>query len=95
MLSVLTLGPSAPVEQGRNASALQFSDALCSSAALAVAGVLFSLASERGLHGYLLVLVLGAMLAALGAMLGRRAFAQPRKPKPAGLQGRTGGTLRP
>ena len=78
MLSVLTLGLSAPAEQGRNASALQLSDALCSSAALAVAGVLFSLAGERGPHGYVLVLALAAVLAVVGALLGRRAFAQPR-----------------
>lgn len=72
MLSVLTLRSSAPHEQGGNASALQLSDALCSSAALAVAGALFALAGERG--GYGLVLILAAALALTGALLARRAF---------------------
>ena len=49
MLSVLTLSLSAPAEQGGNASALQLSDALCSSAALAVAGALFGLVGHGGL----------------------------------------------
>lgn len=75
MLSVLTLSLSAPAEQGHNASALQLSDALCSSAALAVAGVLFNLAGDRGLLGYVLVLALAVSLALMGALLGRRAFA--------------------
>ncbi len=74
MLSVLTLSLSAPTEQGHNASALQLSDALCSSAALAVAGALFNLAGDRGPEGYALVLALAASLALMGALLGRRAF---------------------
>jgi MFS family permease len=72
MLSVLTLRKSAPDEQGGNASALQLSDALCSSAVLAVAGALFALAGERG--GYGLVLLLAAVVALTGALLARRAF---------------------
>ena len=75
MLSVLTLSLSAPSEQGHNASALQLSDALCSSAALAVAGALFNLAGDRGPQGYVLVLALAASLALVAALLGRRAFA--------------------
>jgi MFS family permease len=72
MLSVLTLQLSPPAEQGRHASALQLSDALCSSAALAVAGALFAAA---GAHGFLGVLVLSGALALAGALLARRAFA--------------------
>ena len=75
MLSVLTLSLSEPTEQGHNASALQISDALCSSAALAVAGALFNLAGDRGPQGYVLVLALAAALALVAALLGRRAFA--------------------
>jgi len=75
MLSVLTLSLSAPAEQGSNASALQLSDALCSSAALAVAGALFNVAGGGGPQGYVFVLVLALSLALGGALLGRRAFA--------------------
>lgn len=78
MLSVLTLSRSAPGEQGGNASALQLSDALCSSAVLAVAGALFALAGERG--GYGLVLMLAAAVALAGALLARRAFADMVQP---------------
>ena len=73
MLSVLMLSLSASAEQGRNASALQLSDALCSSAALAVAGALFNAAGDGGRHGYGLVLVLTLALAAAGVLLARRA----------------------
>jgi MFS family permease len=75
MLSVLTLSLSAPAEQGGNASALQLSDALGSSAVLAMAGALFSLAGAGGPLGYVLVLALATSLASAGALLGRRAFA--------------------
>lgn len=75
MLSVLTLSLSAPAEQGRNASALQLGDALCSSATLAVAGALFNHAGHGGERGHLLVLALAMSLALGGALLGRRAFA--------------------
>jgi MFS family permease len=70
MLSVLTLQLSAAHEQGRNASALQLADALCSSAALALAGVLFA---HGG--GFLAVMLLAAALPALAALLARRPFA--------------------
>ena len=75
MLSVLTLRLSAPAEQGHNASALQLSDALCSSAVLAVAGALFNRAGASGASGYVLVLTLAMALALGGALLARRAFA--------------------
>lgn len=75
MLSVLTLSLSAPGEQGRNSSALQLADALCSSAALAVAGALFVLVGHGGAPGYLWVMGLSMLLAAAGGWLGRRAFA--------------------
>jgi MFS family permease len=70
MLSVLTLKLSPPEEQGRNASALQLSDALTSSAALALAGVLFA---QGG--GFLAVMLLAAALPALAALIARRPFA--------------------
>lgn len=76
MLSVLTLGLSRPAEQGRNASALQLADALCCSAALAVAGALFNLAGG-GVGGHLLVLGVALALALTGMLLSRRAFATP------------------
>ncbi|MFY9510942.1 MAG: MFS transporter, partial [Rubrivivax sp.] len=78
MLSVLTLGLSAPGEQGRNASALQLGDALCSSAVLAVAGALFTLLGDGGRLGHTLVLALALLLALAGTCLGRRAFAVVR-----------------
>ncbi len=69
MLSVLTLKLSPLAEQGRNASALQLSDALASSAALALAGALFA-------HGgdFLAVMLLAAALPAAATLLARRAF---------------------
>jgi MFS family permease len=75
MLSVLVLRLSPPAEQGRNASALQLSDALCTSAALAVAGALFGLGGVQGAAGYALVLGLAAGMAVVGVVLARRAFA--------------------
>lgn len=74
MLSVLTLAHSVPAEQGRNASALQLSDALCSSAALAVAGALFNQAGSQGTLGHGLVLAVALALVLAGAVLARRAF---------------------
>ena len=69
------------------------SNALRSSAALAVAGVLFSLAGERGPHGYVLVWALAALLAVVGALLGRRLLRSRGIHDPAGLHGPTDGTL--
>lgn len=73
MLSVLTLALSTPGEQGRNASALQLADALATSAALALAGALF--AAGAGPQAYGPVLLLPTLLALLGLVLARRAFA--------------------
>jgi hypothetical protein len=79
MLSVLTLSLSAPGEQGRNASALQLGDALGCSAALALAGAMFSAAGPGALaEGSLWVLVLAGGLAVMGACLAPRAFAPTR-----------------
>lgn len=72
MLSVLVLRLSAPAEQGRNASALQLADALCSSAALALAGALFALGG--GTVAYAAVLGLALALALAGALCAGRAF---------------------
>lgn len=78
MLSVLTLSLSAPAAQGRNASALQLSDALGSSIALAVAGALFIGAGGAGVPGYLPVLAVAFSLALTGALLARRAWPAER-----------------
>lgn len=75
MLSVLTLSLSPPAEQGRSASALQLSDALCSSAALALAGALFNHAGANGVLAHALVLGLAMALVLAGALLARRPFA--------------------
>lgn len=74
MLSVLTLALSPRGEQGGNASALQLSDALCSSAVLALAGAVFAAGASAGAAAYALVLALPLTLALLGAALARRAF---------------------
>lgn len=71
MLSVLLLGLSPPDQQGANSSALQLSDALTSSAALALAGLLFDPATRQVLP----VLLLALSLAAVAAVLSPRAFA--------------------
>lgn len=78
MLSVLTLALSAPDAQGRNASALQLGDALASSALLAVCGALFNLYDEGSAVAYALVFGACALVAALGAVVSRRAFASAR-----------------
>lgn len=62
MLSVLLLQLSAPEAQGRNTSSLQLSDALTSSAALALAGLLFNPATRQVLP--VLLLALGLAVAA-------------------------------
>jgi MFS family permease len=63
MLSVLTLKLSPPDEQGRNASALQLADALTTTAALALAGLVVAHA-----QGAAMVLGLAVLLATLGAL---------------------------
>ncbi|MFG6467116.1 MFS transporter [Roseateles sp. BYS87W] len=71
MLSVLLLQLSAPEEQGRNTSSLQLSDALTSSAALALAGLLFDPATRQVLP----VLLLALGLAVATTLLSPRARA--------------------
>lgn len=73
MLSVLMLKLSPPDRQGANSSALQLSDALTSSVALALAGLLFDPATRQVLP----VLALAGALAALAAWLSPRAWNQP------------------
>lgn len=70
MLSVLTLALSPVAEQGRNASALQLADAVCCSAAMAGAGALVAAGA-----GHASVMALALLLALLGLVLSRRAFA--------------------
>lgn len=65
MLSVLLLKLSPPESQGSNTSALQLSDALTSSAALAGAGLLFDPATRQVLPVLLMALALVATATAL------------------------------
>jgi MFS family permease len=73
MLSVLLLKLSPPSSQGANSSALQLSDALTSSAALALAGLLFDPVTRQVLP----VLALAFALAALASWFSPRAFPPP------------------
>ncbi|MCY4753142.1 MFS transporter [Pelomonas aquatica] len=70
MLSVLLLKLSPPASQGSNTSALQLSDAMTSSAALAGAGLLFDPATREVLP----VLLLALALVTLAALLSPRAL---------------------
>mgnify|MGYP000849687187 CR=1 FL=1 len=70
MLSVLTLQLSAPEEQGANSSALQLSAALFSSAALALAGLLYLPETEP----FAAVLAVSLGVALLALALGPRAY---------------------
>ncbi len=70
MLSVLLLKLSPPASQGSNTSALQLSDALVSSAALALAGLLFDPVTRQLLP----VLLLAFALAASAAVVSPRAL---------------------
>jgi MFS family permease len=70
MLSVLLLKLSPPQSQGANTSSLQLSDALVSSAALGLAGLLFDPATRQVLP----VLVMACALAAAAAVLSPRAL---------------------
>ena len=70
MLSVMLLKLSPPESQGANSSALQLSDALTSSAALGLAGLLFDPATRQVLP----VLAMSLGLAALAALLSPRAW---------------------
>jgi hypothetical protein len=81
MLSVLTLKYSAPEAQGANASALQLSDALVSSAALAGGGLLFDPAAGN----FGAVLALSWALALVAALLSPRVWLSRRAdPSPGG-----------
>ncbi|MGQ3052764.1 MAG: MFS transporter [Roseateles sp.] len=71
MLSVLLLKLSPPASQGSNTSSLQLSDALTSSAALALAGLLFNPATRQVLP----VLLMALALATAAALLAPRAQA--------------------
>lgn len=74
MLSVLLLQWSPPEAQGANSSALQLADALVSSAALGLAGLLFDPASRQVLP----VLLMAFALAAAAAVLSPRAWRHPQ-----------------
>jgi len=72
-LSVLTLSLSAPQEQGANTSALQLSEALSVTTALAVSGALFALFVQSAPHtGYVLCLAITFGLALLATVIARR-----------------------
>lgn len=72
-LSVLTLSLSAPHEQGANTSALQLSEALAVTTALAVSGALFALfVDDRPHTGYVLCLAITLGLALLSTLIARR-----------------------
>ena len=73
MLSVLLLKLSPPEAQGANTSSLQLSDALASSAALGLAGLLFNPATGAVLP----VLLMACTLAAAAALLSPRAWPLP------------------
>ncbi|MBA4216947.1 MAG: MFS transporter [Methylibium sp.] len=73
MLSVQLLKLSAPDSQGRNTSALQLSDALVSSAALALAGLLFDPSTRQVLPVLLMAFGLAAAAAALSPRVWRAA----------------------
>lgn len=79
MLSVLTLKYSTPQEQGSNASALQLSDALTTSAALAVAGLLFALCGRDQPAGFVAVLALAGGLAVLALAVSSRVVGSARQ----------------
>jgi MFS family permease len=83
MMSVLTLDFSSSENQGRHAAALQFGRAFGTSVALALAGVLFALSPSSNL-GFILVLVSGSTLAAVGGSLIERVAAVPDRPPAAG-----------
>ena len=72
-LSVLTLSLSPPAQQGANTSALQLSEALSVTTALAVSGALFALFVDSAPHtGYLLCLSITFGLAMLATVIARR-----------------------
>lgn len=75
MLGVLTLKLAPKEQQGTYSSALQLSAAICTSAALAVGGVLFSLLQRQSpLLAYVSVFVFATLLASLALISLPRAF---------------------
>jgi MFS family permease len=74
-LSVLLFEASPLAEQGANSAALQVSDSLGSILMLGLAGAVFAGLHDRGYDGlvYLAIYLISASLAALGALVGRRA----------------------
>lgn len=71
-ISVLTLELSAPDEQGRNSSALQLSDSLCSASVLAFTGALLAATAAPGPGTYLAGFAVATGLAALGGLISGR-----------------------
>jgi len=72
-LSVLTLALSPPSRQGRNSSALQLSEAMAVTAALAVAGALFAMLLARPAPlGYAAAFTVSALLAMVAMAIVRR-----------------------
>lgn len=73
ILSLLTLSASAAGDEGRNTAALQISDALASTVALAVTGTVFlALLDVGGTLAYLIGFAVAAALATVGAMYAYR-----------------------
>lgn len=72
-LSVLTLSPSPPAQQGANSSALQLSEAIAVAGMLALAGALFAaLLASATAAAYLSVFALAWLLAVAGLLVARR-----------------------
>ncbi|GGM01479.1 hypothetical protein [Micromonospora yangpuensis] len=71
-LSVLTLGLSAPGEQGRNSSSLQLADNLCTATVLALTGTLLAASAAPGPPTYLAMFAVAVGCGALGAVLAGR-----------------------
>ncbi|MEH0822115.1 MULTISPECIES: hypothetical protein [unclassified Micromonospora] len=71
-LSVLTLEPSAPAEQGRNSSSLQLGDSLFAATVLALTGTVLAAGSAPGPAGYAGMLAVAAACGLLGLLLAGR-----------------------
>ncbi|MFC0006626.1 MFS transporter [Micromonospora siamensis] len=71
-LSVLTLGLSAPGEEGRNSSSLQLGDSLASATVLALVGALLGAGTAPGPAGYAATLAVAAGCALIGVLLAGR-----------------------
>lgn len=77
-LATLTLGQSAPGEQGRNSSSLQLCDSLASATVLALVGAVLAIGPAPSPASYTVALVLAASLAMVGALLANRVL--PARP---------------